>query len=210
MARKPRRQKTAPAGAPALQLAAAALEEIAALGWRETTVAGAAARAGLDPHQAAILAPTKAALVPWIVDLIDAEALGAARAPDRSVSVRDRLFDLLMRRCDALQKRRAGIRLLIQGLPRDPAAAVGFGCRIGRSMAATLAAAGVSADGPVGCARVLGLKAVMAATMRVWLGDDSADMAKTMAALDRALNVAERAASFVRRPKPKSGSRSSP
>ncbi len=69
-------------------------------------------------------------------------------------------------------------------------------CRVGRSAAALLGAAGVSAEGLIGFARVQGFKAVMACALKAWMTDDSADMAKTMAALDKALARAERVASF--------------
>ena len=52
--------------------------------------------------------------------------------------------------------------------------------------------------------RIQGLKAVTAFALRAWMTDDSADLSKTMAALDRALNRAEKLAgmtSFRRRAK---------
>jgi hypothetical protein len=45
--------------------------------------------------------------------------------------------------------------------------------------------------------QVLGLKAAYLSAWRVWRVDDSDDMAKTMAALDKALAYAERAAKFA-------------
>jgi hypothetical protein len=51
-------------------------------------------------------------------------------------------------------------------------------------MAAMLEAARVGAGGLKGALRAKGLAGVYLATFRVWLLDDSADMAKTMAALD--------------------------
>jgi hypothetical protein len=65
-----------------------------------------------------------------------------------------------------------------------------------------LAAAGVSPDGLLGCARIQGMKVVLLCALRGWMEDDSTDLAKTMAALDRALERAERVAGFrgFRRP----------
>src|SRR3546814_17327248 len=54
-------------------------------------------------------------------------------------------------------------------------------------MALTLEAAGFSTTGCRGVLRRKGLAAIYLATMRVWLRDDSEDMAKTMAYLDRQL-----------------------
>jgi hypothetical protein len=67
------------------------------------------------------------------------------------------------------------------------------------SMARMLEAAGLSARGPVGAVRTKGLAVVYANAVRAWLGDDSTDMASTMAALDKGLRQAERAADLCRR-----------
>ena len=55
-----------------------------------------------------------------------------------------------------------------------------------------LEAAGVSVSGVFGAARVKGLVVVYANAFRVWLNDSTEDMAKTMAALDKGLRLAER------------------
>lgn len=200
MARKPRSPRTATAARPpaATRLAEAALAEVAAMGWRAVALAGVADRAGLSVDEARLLAPTKCYLPLLVIDLIDRDAL-AGSPPDAASSPRDRLFDVLMKRCDALQKRRDGITALFKGVLSDPPVAAMMALRINRSLAATLAKAGISPDGLMGCARIIGLKAVFAATLRAWFNDDSADMAKTMAALDRALGTAERVASMGRR-----------
>ena len=61
-----------------------------------------------------------------------------------------------------------------------------------------LEAAGVSSSGLFGALRVKGLAMIYAEAYRVWLGDDSKDMAKTMATLDRALGRVERLISLCR------------
>lgn len=181
------------------RIADAALSEIAAMGWRDTSLDGVAARAGLDVGRVRLWAPIKSYLPPLIIDAIDEDSLGRGLKPDPTSSPRDRLFDVVMRRFDALQRRRAGIVALIKGLLRDPAAAATAALRFDRSAAATLATAGISPNGLKGCTRQLGLKAIMAATLRAWFQDESADMAKTMAALDRALNAAERLVALIQR-----------
>ena len=62
-----------------------------------------------------------------------------------------------------------------------------------------LEAAGISASGPFGLLRTKGLLAVWLAALRVWLADDSNDLSRTMAALDRYLRRAERLAIEFRR-----------
>ena len=50
---------------------------------------------------------------------------------------------------------------------------------------------GVATDGPLGLIRVKALVALHLWVMRSWLADDSADMAKTMKALDQGLGRLE-------------------
>jgi len=59
-----------------------------------------------------------------------------------------------------------------------------------------LEAADIGTTGFVGTLRVKGSGVVYAATANVWLKDDSEDMAKTMAALDKNLARAERFATM--------------
>ena len=62
-----------------------------------------------------------------------------------------------------------------------------------------LRAAGVDPDGPGGSAMVAGLGAVHARVMRTFLADDTADLSRTMAALDSELRRAESWANSLRR-----------
>ncbi|MFC7609047.1 hypothetical protein [Teichococcus aestuarii] len=66
------------------------------------------------------------------------------------------------------------------------------------SMQWMLEAARIEAGGLQGLLRVKGLSAVWIATLRAWEQDDSQDLGPTMAALDRALDKAERVARMLR------------
>lgn len=180
----------------------AALDEAVAVGWRNVAMSAVADRAGLPLGGVLMQVPTRAHLVARFLDRIDARMLAEVRSVDVGDSVRDRLFDIAMRRFDALNASRDGARALLTGLRFDPPPLAAAACRADRSAAAMLAAAGVSPDGLMGCARVQGLKAVLLYAARAWIDDDSADLAKTMAALDRALARAERLAGVrgTRRP----------
>jgi ubiquinone biosynthesis protein COQ9 len=186
--------KAAKASSPIDPILAAGLAEAAAVGWRRLTMESVAARAGSGLGVLLLQVPTKTHLALRFLDHVDARTLAPVKAVDPQDSPRDRLFEILMRRFDALNEHRDGARALVSGVARDPMTAAAGLCRLERSFAAMLAAAGISADGLLGCARVQGLKAVAAFALRAWMTDDSADLAKTMAALDRALNQAERLA----------------
>jgi AcrR family transcriptional regulator len=184
-------------GTPIDRVVDAALDEAAETGWRGLTLGGVADRAGLDLGELLLLTPTKFRLLSAFLDRIDRATLDGVKSPDTRDKVRDRLFDIIMRRFDALNAHREGAKAMISGLLYDPPMAVCVGMRFRRSMAAMLAAAGVRADGLIGRLRVKGLAAVCLAGLRAWMRDDTEDMAKTMAAVDRALAQAERLSRFL-------------
>ena len=177
-------------------IAEAALALAAEDGWTAISMTAVAMRSGAPLGDVLLHAPTRAHLLARLLDRLDAAMLEGLATIDEGEPVRDRLFEVLMRRFDLLNQKRDAVRAVIAGVPRDPPSAAMLACRIGRSAAAVLGAAGISADGLAGFVRVQGLKAVMGFALRAWMTDDSADMAKTMAALDRALNQAERVAKF--------------
>jgi hypothetical protein len=113
-------------------------------------------------------------------------------------TARDRVFDLLMRRFDALAPHREGVLRLQNDLKRDPLSALLLSPLLMASMAWTLEGAGVSTAGISGALRVQGLTGVWLSAARAWESDDSMDLGPTMAALDRALDRAEKVASTLR------------
>jgi hypothetical protein len=111
--------------------------------------------------------------------------------------VRDRLFDLLMRRIDALQAHRGGVLALLRALPGEPPTALLLTLATRRSMRWMLEAVGIPTRGINGELRVKGLLAVWLWTIRAWRTDESEDLSATMAALDAALSRADRAAGWL-------------
>ena len=175
-------------------LIAAAFQLAAEEGWRFVTVAAAARAAGLPLARARERFPGRAAILLRFGRLADQAAL-ADLTPEGSA--RDRLFDLLMRRIDALQTHRAGVLALLRALPTEPPAALLLTLATRRSMRWMLQAAGIPTHGVRGELRLKGLVTVWLWTIRAWRADDSEDLAATMAALDAALRRAEQAAGWL-------------
>jgi AcrR family transcriptional regulator len=171
------------------RLVDAALRLAARQGWRPTGVAAIAAEAGLPLDQAYAACPSKLAILAAFHRRIDRAAL-AGSAGESDASGRDRLFDILMRRFDALQPHKAALRAILRDSIGDPAALLDAPVVL-RSMAWMLEAAGVSADGWRGGLRTQLLAGLYLLVLRDFLDDDSADLAKTMAALDRRLRRAQ-------------------
>ena len=175
-----------------------ALSLAAEKGWRDLALADIADQAGLSLAELYALFPSKAAILEAFTRDVDKAVLAEAEKPEGPA--KDRLFDVLMRRLDKLDPYKAGLSRIAEDSARDPlAVACGLG-RLGRSMAAMLEAAGISAGGLRGLVRVKGLSMIYLGALRAWLRDDSPDKAKTMAALDRSLGRADRMASWAHRP----------
>jgi AcrR family transcriptional regulator len=165
------------------------------VGWRRMSVAEAARRADLPLARARARFPGPLAVLVRFGLRADQAAL--AETPTEA-DAKGRLFDLLMRRFDALQANRAGVLALLRVLPADPPLAMLLGGLTLRSMGWMLEGAGISTSGVQGLLRAKGLLAVWVYTLRAWQSDESADLSGTMAALDRALSRAERASGWLR------------
>jgi AcrR family transcriptional regulator len=153
-------------------------------GWRRTSMAEIAGEAGLSLAEAYAACRSKPALLAAFHRRIDGAAL--AEGSDASEPTRDRLFDLLMRRFDALAPYRAGLRAILRDSLGDPAALLGVPALLS-SMGWMLEASGISAAGWQGRLRRHVLAGAYLSVFRTFLEDDSADLARTMAALDRRL-----------------------
>jgi hypothetical protein len=124
---------------------------------------------------------------------------------DPGQSVRDRLFELIMRRFEAMEPHRAAVLAMEHGGDRDPVLMAAAHQRCVRCARWVLALAGLEADGMTGNARSQGLGVIIGQARAAWRGDDAGDFAKTMASLDKNLRRAEemfgRWAGFEAKPK---------
>ncbi|CAO3452887.1 Transcriptional regulator, AcrR family [Azospirillum argentinense] len=181
------------------RVAAAAMRLAAGQGWRNTGLLAIARAAGVPPGAFYRRFPSRSDVLAAVSRVADTAVLADEAPVSPDESARDRLFDVMMRRYDALLPYRDGLRSVVRDLRREPLTALAFSRHFGRSMAWMLRAAGVEADRTGGALFVAGLGAVQARVMRVFLEDDSADLSRTMAALDSELRRAERWAGALRR-----------
>ena len=164
----------------------AGLAVAAERGWRQATLTDIAAHAGCGLADVYRHFPSKGAVMRAAVARIDSTVLSETGADDGE-SFRDRLFDLLMRRFDALKPHRAAVEACWRDLRRDPLSGAPLAPALARSMAWMLEAAGAPPHTPFGLLRVKLLAGIHLSVMRVWLQDDSEDLGRTMASLDKAL-----------------------
>ncbi len=174
----------------------AALRLAAAGGWRRLGLDQIAGEAGLSVAELRSVFPSKAAILAGFIRRTDERVLagGGDGGEDGGGAARDRLFDVLMRRFDVLQPDRSAVRAILRDSLCDPLAVLCQGPVLLGSMASMLEAAGLSPAGPIGVLRTKGLALVYLVALGAWLKDDSADLSKTMAALDRGLRQAEKMA----------------
>ena len=175
---------------PRKRILAAALSLAAARGWRDLPLAAIAAEAGVGLARMLEAFPSKTALVRGLLADIDARVLAGGKV-DADATVRDRLFDVLMRRFDALAPHKDGVAAIVKETALNPVFAACVGPRFMGSMGWMLEAADVASSGAAGLVKTKGLALIYVSAFRVWLDDDTPDMARTMAALDRDLARAE-------------------
>jgi AcrR family transcriptional regulator len=175
---------------PAAKILDAALDWAAESGWRSLKMTDIAEATGFNLGQIHAVYPCKASILNGLVRRIDEQVLNDGDADGDGI--RDRLFDLLMRRFDALNNIKPAIKSMASDSLFDPIAALVSGPRMLSSMYWMLDAAGVNVSGLLGLVRCQGLLIIYANGFRVWLKDDSEDMSPTMAALDHGLRQAER------------------
>lgn len=178
-------------------LVAALWRVIAIHGWPGLTMGRLAAESGVPLATLRDRFPSRLDVLILHGRRVD-HAVLAGTVPGQGGAARDRLFDVLMRRLDAMQSHRAGILRFLRDMRRDPSLAALLGPQLSLSMRWMLDAAEIEGSGGRRRAISLGLVGVWLATVRAWAEDDSEDLGTTMAALDRALDRAEQIARTLR------------
>ncbi len=174
-----------------------AFELVAESGWRRLSLAELARRAGVPMAQVYAELPDRAALLCRLGRRLDARMLDLPSTELDGMTPRERVFELVMRRLDAMAPYKLGLRALADEARRDPALLAVALCNLHRLGRWLLDATG-STDGRLVDAvarRVLAVIYVRA--FNVWLRDDTPDLARTLAELDRRLQQAERLAGWV-------------
>lgn len=187
-------------------LIAALWRVVAAHGWAGLTMGRLAAESGVPMADLRGRFPSRLDVLLLHGRLMDRAVL-AGTIPGQGGAARDRLFDVLMRRLDAMQPHRAGLLRFLRDMRRDPGLAALLAPHLALSMRWMLDAAEIEADAGLRRVLALGLAGVWLGTLRAWAEDDSEDLGHTMAALDRLLDRAGQIArSFRLVPRDEAGS----
>ena len=136
--------------------------------------------------------PSTLAILAAHIKSIDRAVLSEDFGDVEEEPARERLFDVLMRRIEILAPHREAARSLMRSARRNPPLALALNSLAVRSQQWMLTAAGIGASGPRGMIRAQGLAALFGGVLRTWIHDDDPGLARTMAALDRALARGQR------------------
>lgn len=151
-----------------------------------------AARAGVSIADMRGEFGSKLAILAASFKEIDREVLAADRSDIAEEPPRERLFEVLMLRLEALEPYREAIRSLLRSSRTNPALVCALNSLSVSSQQWMLAAADISSVGPLGLIRAQGLAIAFARVLGVFVDDDDPGHARTMAALDRALSQGQR------------------
>ncbi|WP_051955803.1 TetR/AcrR family transcriptional regulator [Beijerinckia mobilis] len=155
--------------------------------WEDITLSDIAARANVTLSEFRDAFPSKGAILAAFSRKIDKIVLDASTDELLGESTKERLFDVLMRRFDAMAPYKLGLEGIHEWVKRDPLAAAALNGVAINSMRFMLEAAGIDSEGPVGVLKLQGLVLAWARILPVWFRDDDPGLAKTMAVLDREL-----------------------
>lgn len=170
-------------------LARAALALAAVKPWAQVTLVELAHEAGRPV--ADLYGATLGEALECAEEAFDRAIADGLEEHDPNQSVRDRLFDLIMKRFEAMEPHRAAVLAMEVGQDRDPLAMNAAHQRSVRCARWVLALAGLEADHMTGQARAQGLGVIVGQARAAWRGDTDGDFTRTMASLDKNLRRAE-------------------
>ena len=174
-----------------------AYDAVVERGWSSLTLTDIAEATGMTLANLRGQLSSKYDLIADLNRHVDAEVLADVDSVDLNDPPRDRLFEVMMARFDALAPFKDALGVMAMAARSDLQLAALTRRSIERSMGWMLEAAGLSSGGWKGMFRRNGLALVYVRTSLVWLKDDSEDLAATMKSMDRALGDAERWANSV-------------
>jgi AcrR family transcriptional regulator len=207
MVRKPKRERkgsSSDPGAPPFRGTSnrdKAIDALMALlseqSFEQIGLAEVAGRAGIKLSELRAEFGSNLAILSAHIKNIDRAVLDGGDADLAEEPTRERLFDVLMRRLEALVPYKEAVRSIMRSARRNPGLALALNAMAVRSQQWMLEAAGIGASGTRGALRAQGAALMFARVLSVWVDDDEEGLDRTMAALDRALARGARWAGFL-------------
>ncbi len=179
-------------GEPKARIVDALMELAAERRWEDITLSDIALRAGLSLADFRDHFPSKGAVLGAFARRIDRIVLEGTSDDLAGENAKERLFDVLMRRIDALKPYRDGLQSISDWSRGDLLGSAALNGVILNSMRFMLEAAGIDSEGPVGTLKLQGLALAWRRVLDTWFEDEDPGLSATMAALDRELTRGDR------------------
>jgi len=157
--------------------------------WEDITITDIATRANQSLADFRDAFPSKGAVLAGFSRKIDRQVLEGTSEDLMGEPAKERLFDVLMRRLDALAPYKLGIEGIAEWISRAPLSAAAINRLELNSMRFMLEAAGIDSEGPVGAVKLQGLVILWSRVLRTWFRDDDPGLAETMTQLDKELDA---------------------
>ncbi|SNY91504.1 transcriptional regulator, TetR family [Cohaesibacter sp. ES.047] len=162
-------------------------------GWRDLSCAEIATGAGVEVKMAFVEFSNRYAYVTELVKRIDYAMLDAYDIEIGEEPARERLFDVIMARFEAMQPHRDLIVALTKAARCDPMLSLHLMALSRLTADWFMDVSHISPAGLGGLVRSKGALVAYARAFSVWLDDDTEDLSKTMACLDKTLKSGEKA-----------------
>jgi AcrR family transcriptional regulator len=169
----------------------ATMELAAERDWDQFSLSDLAERAGVSLAEFRDAFPSKGAVLAGLSRKIDRAVLEGSTKDMSEESAKERLFDVLMRRLDAMGPYKLGLEGLAEHVRKDPLTAAALNRVALNSMRFMLEAAGINTEKQLGAVKIQGLVLAWMRVLNTWFKDDDPGLARTMAALDRELSRGE-------------------
>jgi ubiquinone biosynthesis protein COQ9 len=169
----------------------AALALAAEKPWTEITLVAIAEASGVSLAELAQQVSGKTQIIEAFARRMDGQLLSSLARDPVEGDAHDRLFDVMLRRFELLAPYKAAIANIATAPAEGPAEWLHLLASSLTTQGWILAAADIKLSGFAGHAAKLGLAKIAVDTLRIWLKDDDAGLARTMAALDRKLRDGE-------------------
>lgn len=192
----PAQDRTGAPAAPKASPREAAVEALMRLAaeqpWSDIEIGDIAREADLSLAELRELFPSKGAVLGGLARIIDRKVLEGDGTDLADEPTRERLFDVLMRRLDAMTPYKPALRRISYALRGDPFSVLALNGVMLNSHRYMLAAAGIDTEGPLGQLKLQGVVIAFARVTQVWLDDEDPALARTMARLDKEIRNGEK------------------
>jgi hypothetical protein len=160
--------------------------------WSDIELQDIAQEAAISLADLRDMFPSKGAILGGLSRRVDRQVLEGTTDDLAGEPARERLFDVMMRRLDALAPYKRALKRIAQGMRGDPLALAAMNQLALNSQRYMLAAAGISTEDALGFLKLQGAVIIHANTLETWFEDDDPALARTMARLDREIRRGER------------------